>query len=79
MALRSTWRSFFSLLVLPSIVLAYTWPNPQLDELESQRYDRQGYNARELASGVTPCNTFLLGDTVGRANAADWLRTVSTI
>lgn len=73
-----SWRTFLSLLVLPSIVLAYKWPNPQLDELESQRYDRMGYNARALSEGVIPCDQFLLGETVGRANAADWLRTVST-
>lgn len=62
--------------VLPNIVLAYTWPNPQLDELESQRYDRHGYNSRALSAGVSPCKNFLFGDTAGRANAADWIRTV---
>ncbi|KAJ3486553.1 hypothetical protein NLI96_g4162 [Meripilus lineatus] len=70
-----SWKSLLSMTVLPNIVLAYTWPNPQLDELESQRYDRHGYNSRALSAGVSPCKNFLFGDTAGRANAADWIRT----
>ena len=60
-----------------SMTQAYTWPNPRLDELESQIYDRRGYRARGLTGGVTPCNFFILGPQRGRTNAADWLRTVS--
>ncbi|KAH8101285.1 heme peroxidase [Cristinia sonorae] len=54
---------------------AYTWPNPLLDELESQIYDREGYHVRGLPIGLTPCNRFFFGANKGRTNAADWLRT----
>ena len=66
---------FSSIFVVPAH--AYTWPNPLLDELESQVYDRRGYRERGLTSGVTPCNFFILGAQKGRTNAADWLRSVS--
>lgn len=58
-------------------VNAYTWPNPLLAELDSQLYDRQGYNGRLLPLGMEPtCNTFLTGSDKGRVNVADWVRTV---
>lgn len=60
------------------LVSAYTWPNPQLDELESQRYDRVGYNARKMTASVKPCSRFDFGVSGGRSNAADWIRTVSS-
>lgn len=78
----SRWTLFVVAAVYSSRVLAYTWPNPKLDELESQRYDRLGFNARALASGLIPCDRFEFTneepDAVGRLNAADWVRTVST-
>lgn len=57
---------------------AYTWPSPQLDELESLHYDQGGYNAHGsiFVGGVTPCTLFLFGNTPGRSNAAEWIRTV---
>ncbi|THH33252.1 hypothetical protein EUX98_g890 [Antrodiella citrinella] len=58
-----------------NLVNAYTWPNPQLDELESQRYDRIGFNARTVAGSVKPCDRFDFGVSGGRSNAADWIRT----
>lgn len=59
---------------------AYTWPNPQLEELDSQVYDRTGYNGRGLAIGMTPdCTHFVGGPQAGRANVADWVRTVSSL
>ena len=47
-------------------------------EIDSQRYDRRGFNSRLLTILVTPCESFLFGgNTGGRSNAADWIRTVS--
>jgi hypothetical protein len=35
---------------------AYIWPNPQLDELESLRYDQYGYNGQgTIPPGLAPC------------------------
>ncbi|KAH8107971.1 heme peroxidase [Cristinia sonorae] len=65
-----------TLVFLPSLISAYTWPNPQLDELETQRYDRNGYNARKMTASVQPCSRFDFGVSGGRSNAADWIRTV---
>lgn len=70
-----------------SRVEAYTWPNPVLEELDGQLYDRDGYNSRPLATGMQPgqpgtlpnCNFFLFDATAGRSNAADWIRTVRVI
>jgi hypothetical protein len=60
---------------------AYTWPNPQLDALESLRYDQFGYNTRGtiIFQGLTPCSKADRFDAVaGRSNAADWIRNVRT-
>lgn len=74
------WVVFWITFTNCSLVLGYTWPNPHLDELESQRYDRLGFNARDLASGLVPCDRFEFAsvepDQPGRLNAADWIRTV---
>ena len=60
--------------------MAYTWPNPLLEELDSELYDRKGYNSRGLPVGLTPnCNAFIFGTGSGRANVADWVRTVSIV
>ncbi|KAH8101417.1 putative L-ascorbate oxidase [Cristinia sonorae] len=68
-----------TLIASPAVVHALnTWPNPFLDELDSQLYDRQGYNGRNLPVGMLfgqDCSSFLFGPNAGRANAADWLRT----
>ena len=65
------------LLLLAASASAYTWPNPQLDELESLVYDQHGFNARGILAGaLTPCSNFNFGSTVNRSNAADWIRTV---
>ena len=66
-----------SILLLAACASAYTWPNPQLDELESLLYDQHGFNERGILAGaLTPCNAFGFGSTVNRSNAADWIRTV---
>ncbi|KAJ7032721.1 putative L-ascorbate oxidase [Mycena alexandri] len=52
---------------------AYVWPSPQLDALESIRFDqdRNGINAL-----ITPCSLFIFAAPgSGRSNAADWIRT----
>ncbi|TCD65073.1 hypothetical protein EIP91_003275 [Steccherinum ochraceum] len=54
---------------------AYTWPNPLMEELDSQVYDRSDYNARKLPTGMRPsCGSFVFGEATGRANVGDWLR-----
>lgn len=70
-------RRFFSLLLTIVSVSAYTWPDPQLDELESLLYDQHGFNERGILAGaLDPCTLFNFGDTVNRSNAADWIRAV---
>ncbi|EJF61036.1 heme peroxidase [Dichomitus squalens LYAD-421 SS1] len=65
-----------SLLLIAAYASAYTWPNPQLDELESLLFDQQGYNERGILVGaLNPCDRFNFGDTVNRSNVADWIRT----
>ncbi|PIL35211.1 hypothetical protein GSI_03001 [Ganoderma sinense ZZ0214-1] len=65
-----------SILLLAACAAAYTWPNPQLDELESLLYDQHGFNERGILAGaLSPCNAFGFGSTVNRSNAADWIRT----
>ncbi|KAJ7234801.1 heme peroxidase [Mycena rebaudengoi] len=51
---------------------AYIWPSPQLDALESLRFDLNvGF-----ASFIQPCDSFLFANAnSGRSNAADWIRT----
>ncbi|KAJ6458007.1 hypothetical protein C8R45DRAFT_943020 [Mycena sanguinolenta] len=49
----------------------YVWPSPQLDALESARFDQVGHNANPPISFVGPRDS---GDS-GRSNAADWIRT----
>jgi hypothetical protein len=63
----------------PSPAHAYLWPSPELDALESVRFELdQGLIARF----VTPCDSFIkvqgTGHT-GRFNVADWIRTVRRI
>jgi hypothetical protein len=55
---------------------AYVWPAPQLDALEAQRWD-QDDKFSGLAGFIEPCDFFTFGDGTGRANTADWIRTVS--
>ncbi|KAJ6482926.1 heme peroxidase [Mycena vitilis] len=47
---------------------AYIWPSPQLDALETMRFEQP------LFGFLQPCNIFINGGS-GRSNAADWLRT----
>ncbi|KAH8101425.1 heme peroxidase [Cristinia sonorae] len=69
----------FVITLLSSLALAKTsilWPNPKLDELESQLYDREGYRSGILGTGMLPtCITFFDGPNTGRANVGDWVRT----
>ena len=70
--------AFVTILCGGSMSNAYTWPNPLLEELDSQLYDRKGYNLRGLPGGMEPdCTRFIDGSSAGRANVADWVRTVS--
>lgn len=71
----------FVLSALPHKSWTWTFPNAQMSEIDSQRYDRKGFNSRLLPTIlVSPCDSFVLGsNTGGRSNAADWIRTVSPL
>ncbi|KAJ7287100.1 heme peroxidase [Mycena rebaudengoi] len=58
---------------------AYVWPSPQLDALESLRWDQAGHNVQPFVTFVEPCNPFLFKphQGSGRSDLADWIRTVS--
>ncbi|KAH8101415.1 heme peroxidase [Cristinia sonorae] len=80
----ASWKTFIgrvcfaTILSSASVGNAYIWPNPMLEELDSQLYDRQGYNARGLPGGMRPdCNVFFFNNVpgTGRANVGDWVRT----
>ncbi|EJD48418.1 putative L-ascorbate oxidase [Auricularia subglabra TFB-10046 SS5] len=65
---------------LPTLLVAtanaYVWPNPRLDDIESARWDADGWNVRtSIMSGLKPCDFFFRGPNKGRSNAADWIRT----
>ena len=75
--MRSTTRKLAALLAfLAAGAHAYTWPNPQLDALESLIYDQAGFNPKPIAGKLVPCSQFDFGTTPNRSNAADWIRTV---
>ncbi|KAF7330711.1 Peroxidase [Mycena sanguinolenta] len=59
-----------------AVANAYIWPSLQLDALEAARFDQQGFNANFLTGFIQPCDTFQFGSDTGRANAADWIRTI---
>ncbi|KAF8172217.1 heme peroxidase [Mycena galopus ATCC 62051] len=57
------------------VVSAYIWPSPQLDALESLRFDLDRHT---LGAFLEPCDKFSFGLTpfdTGRSNAADCIRT----
>ncbi|KAF7364726.1 Peroxidase [Mycena venus] len=72
---------------LITTVDAYTWPNPQLEELDQIRFGLRTFDADGNGGGIDvfvepTCNQFLFdpnfqinGSHPGRTNAADWLRT----
>jgi hypothetical protein len=62
-------------------VNAYVWPSPQLDALETLRFDQEGFHRSQIAGFVSPCTAFDFSrdENTGRANSADWIRTVSSI
>ncbi|KAJ7287098.1 putative L-ascorbate oxidase [Mycena rebaudengoi] len=54
----------------------YVWPSPQLDALESLRWDQAGHNRRVFVAFVQPCSTFFFQPPgSGRSDLADWVRT----
>ncbi|KAF7340536.1 Peroxidase [Mycena sanguinolenta] len=68
-------RALFSILAFLATAYAYIWPSPQLDELESARFDQKGSNANALSGFLPSCDSFVFGANTGRSNAADWIRT----
>ncbi|KAJ7658396.1 heme peroxidase [Mycena polygramma] len=68
-----------TLLTLAGSASAYLWPSPQLDALESIRWDQAGTNSHGIAGFITPCDSFICGTSAnhtGRSNVPDWIRTV---
>ncbi|KAJ7616699.1 heme peroxidase [Mycena polygramma] len=68
-----------TLLTLAGSAGAYVWPSPQLDALESIRWDQAGTNSHGIAGFITPCDSFISGTSAnhtGRSNVPDWIRTV---
>ncbi|KZV81700.1 heme peroxidase [Exidia glandulosa HHB12029] len=66
------------ILTLYSPCAAYLWPSPNMDDLESARWDAAGYNVRTSITGGLGgpgCSLFFRGANKGRSNAADWIRT----
>ncbi|KAJ6542186.1 heme peroxidase [Mycena vulgaris] len=61
---------------------AYVWPSPQLDALEAMRWDQDGTTVG-FATFFQPRDFFIFSteenSPTGRANAPDWIRTVSYI
>ncbi|KAJ7242315.1 putative L-ascorbate oxidase [Mycena rebaudengoi] len=61
---------------------AYLWPSPQLDALESVRWDQEGHNRHIIAPLSQPCDVNdndLVSRVEGVADTADWLRTASIL
>src|SRR3569833_1424877 len=58
---------------LPAIAVAYIWPDPALDEIESLLFEAESF----VAVGVRTCNetAFLARPNSGRTNAQEWVRT----
>ncbi|KAJ7225026.1 heme peroxidase [Mycena rebaudengoi] len=56
---------------------AWVYPNPQLEALDTLRWDQTGFNSPGLTQFLGPCNSFIFDSTrkSGRSNAADWIRT----
>ncbi|OTB00204.1 hypothetical protein M426DRAFT_324446 [Hypoxylon sp. CI-4A] len=53
----------------------YTWPNPDIDLLESIFYQHNGFRQFGLAFGVSPCNNMANTLETGRDDSAEWFRT----
>ncbi|KAJ7344030.1 heme peroxidase [Mycena albidolilacea] len=66
--------TLFTITVLLTAAHAYIWPSPQLDALESLRFDTDRH---QIAPFVQPCTFFIfeVAGKSGRSNAADWIRT----
>ena len=72
----------FCLVTTASTISAYQWPNPRLEAIDSLRWDQAGAQGGILGTGVVPCTTFLNADSEkagNQTNAAQWLRTVSSL
>ncbi|KAF8142799.1 heme peroxidase, partial [Mycena galopus ATCC 62051] len=62
------------LLACVATAKAYIWPSPQLDALESVRYDQIGFNSHAFAIFVQPC-TASFSAIPGRSDVGDWILT----
>ncbi|KAF7368526.1 Peroxidase [Mycena venus] len=65
---------FINALFALTTVNAYIWPSPQLDALESLRFE---LDRHQIAPFVQPCTFFIfaVNGPSGRSNVADWIRT----
>jgi len=64
---------YFLHVFLPAVAVAYIWPDPAIDEIESMLFEPGEF----IASGVISCNqtAFRAEDNSGRKNAQEWVRT----
>ncbi|KAJ6528142.1 heme peroxidase [Mycena capillaripes] len=65
-------KLLFFVAVLPTN--AYLWPSPQLEELESLRFEQQGFNAGDFSLLVQTCDESLEGQNTGRNQTSNWVR-----
>jgi hypothetical protein len=75
-------QSILAIALLGRQACAYTWPNPLMEILDATRKEQLGPpGSARLGFDVVPCNPSidLDGADSGRTNAADWLRTVSSL
>lgn len=62
-------------ILLPTVVAGYTWPDPQIDYLETLLYQQRGHRAEAMADGVSPCSKNIFPDSRVRTISAEWFRT----
>ncbi|OTA94923.1 hypothetical protein M434DRAFT_29467 [Hypoxylon sp. CO27-5] len=76
-SISSSWAILIIVLAIIAngVVAAYTWPDAQIDQLESILYQHSGYRQYGLAFGVSPCNNMANALETGRDDSAEWFRT----
>ncbi|RDW64135.1 peroxidase-5 [Coleophoma crateriformis] len=66
---------FFLLLVLPSSLAAFFYPNAQASLIDHILVDVHGAYASNFSTAITPCTNYVSGSQIlGRETAAQWLR-----
>ncbi|ESK85612.1 wsc domain containing protein [Moniliophthora roreri MCA 2997] len=68
--------TFVSLLSVVTLAYGYTWPNPQVDELEDILYLQSGYHQRGFRDRIGGCDRdFAPNANKTRQASSEWLRT----